>query len=802
MNKFILLLLFIPLFSFAQINGVVLDADSKQPVIGAKIQASSGERAISDLDGKFKLDISVFPVTLVTVMPSFLNDTVAVNASGDVTITLEVPIKLISDIVVSAGRRQQNIEDVPISMEILKPQLIDNKGVTDLEQAVEQSPGVFTMDGQVSIRGGSGFAYGTGSRVLVLWNGMPLLSGYAGDTQWNAIPMEQASQIEIMKGASSVLYGSGALNGVIALTEKEPNLKPETKIKVQLGVYDDPQRSSLVWWSAANNSAVRPAAGRPLSQMAEAYHGRMMKRGGYTISTALFHNDGYREAEFENRGRISGTIYFRFKKIDKLKSGIGYNYQFQRTGSFLIWQNDTFAYSPSGGVYSKPGFFGSYVPVDADSSSTVSYNSGQRLFIDPYAKYIDKFGNRHSLKTRVYFARNENLSNTAQSNQAVIYYADYSFLRQFGKNSTLTTGLTGIGNVVISNLFGDHDSENYAFYLQYEQKIGNRLDLTGGVRMEYFEMDGKRGDTDYIINKEKGTTIPVYPVFRGAVHYELAKYTHFRASIGQGIRYPSVAERFVQTNVGALNIFPNPGVRPEKGWAAEIGFKQGIKLGNDWKGMLDVAGFINEYENMAEFTFGLYNPPGVAPTLDWLGFQSQNTEAARITGFEFSFNSGGKIGGVEIISLIGYTYMNPVSLNSDSVYIYGITGIGGFSDTSTRMLKYRFNHLAKADIEVNYKKFSFGISGRYNSYMKNIDGVFMQDLDPTPEELYILPGLKAYREKYKKGNLVFDARIGYKITDQYRVGVIINNMLNAEYATRPGDIQPPRNFLLQLQMKF
>ena len=52
-----------------------------------------------------------------------------------------------------------------------------------LDQAVEQTPGVSTFDGQVSIRGGSGFSYGAGSRVLLLWNGMPLLSGYAGDTR-------------------------------------------------------------------------------------------------------------------------------------------------------------------------------------------------------------------------------------------------------------------------------------------------------------------------------------------------------------------------------------------------------------------------------------------------------------------------------------------------------------------------------------------------------------------------------------------------------------------------------------------
>jgi outer membrane receptor protein involved in Fe transport len=789
MKKLLLLLMGLPYLSFSQIQGSVIDFDSKQPVVGAKITTSEGQRVITDYDGRFKLNPAAYPVKLITVMLPYVTDTTSVDGPGDLQIFLREPVQNISTVVVSAGRRSQEVEEVPISMEIIRPGLIDNKGVNDLEQAVDQSPGVFTMDGQVSIRGGSGFAYGAGSRVLVLWNGMPLLSGYAGDTQWNAIPIEQAAQIEIMKGAASVLYGSSALNGVISLQEKEPGIKPETKAKVQFGVYDRPQRESLHWWSKEKNSSVRPALGSPMNQQVEFYRGQMYKKMGYTISSTLFHNDGFREGETEYRGRISGTIYYRPQKFKRVKTGIGYNYQVQQTGNFLIWESDSLGYTPSGGA------------DVSDSNSTLTFNRGQRLFIDPYIKIIDKKNNRHNLKARMYFAENANLTNTAQSNGAIVYFAEYQFQRQFSNGINLTSGISDIYNVVTSELFGNHRSNNIAAYTQYEQKLG-KLDLTGGVRLEYFEMDGKRGDTDFIINKKKGTTIPIYPIFRGAAHYEIAKYTHLRASIGQGIRYPSVGERYIQTNVGALNIFPNPNLRPEIGWAAEIGIKQGVKIGKDWKGLVDVSAFINEYQNMMEFTFGLYNPPGVTPTLDWLGFQAQNAEAARITGLEFSFNSAGKIGEWEIVSLIGYTYMNPISLNADSTYIYGTTGIGGFSDTSTRMLKYRFNHLAKADIEANYKKLSFGVSCRYNSFMRNIDGVFMQDLDPTLGELYILPGLRAYREIYNKGNLVFDARFGYRVNDNYRVGFMVNNILNSETTSRPGDIQAPRNFIIQLQMKF
>ena len=792
-------IIYLALFSFlmpisfiAQVTGVVTDYSGKAPMIGVKVIASSGEKTITDFDGKYNLPINKFPVTLVFSMIQYANDTIVITQAGNYTLELKEFVKDFETIVVSAGRRKQAAEDVPVSMEVIRPQLIDNKGITDLEQAVDQTPGVFTMDGQVSIRGGSGFAYGTGSRVLLLWNGMPLLSGYAGDTQWNAIPMEQASQIEVMKGAASVLYGSGALNGVIALTEKEPSYKPETKIKIQSGIYDNPRRSSLKWWTR-----------NPMNQQVEVYHGQMHNKVGYTVSTTLFHNDGYREGETEMRGRVSGSLYFKSQKFNRLKTGIGYNYQIQKSGNFLIWESADLGYTPSGG---------------ADTSiaaSTLTYNFGQRLFLDPYIKFTDKNNNKHSLKTRMYFAENINLNNLSQSNGAVIYFSDYQFQKQYSNDFTLTTGISNIYNVVKSNLFGDHTSNNIAVYAQFEKKIGE-LDITAGVRAEYFEMDGKRGDTDFLISKKDSTTIPIYPILRMGLHYQVAKYTHLRASFGQGIRYPAVAERFTQTSVGALNVFPNPTLRPEIGWSAEIGIKQGVKIG-EWKGMLDVAAFVNQYSNMMEFSFIYFNPISQLPlnpitpspediqfltngqynVADWVGFQAQNAEKARITGIDISFNSSGKLGNVELISLLGYTYMNPISLNKDPLYA------ANFSDPNTNMLKYRFKHLAKADIEANYKQLSFGASCRYSSFMSNIDRTFEDDLDPSlTSEVYILPGLTAYRQKYNKGNLVFDCRLGYKINENYRVGIIANNILNAEYTTRPGDIQPPRNYMVQLQMKF
>jgi len=792
-KTFLLSLLFLIGFdAVGQISGVVTDKSDGTPLLNVKIYASNGQRTLTDVQGNFQITASSYPVTLIFSLLEYKTDTLLIAAAGTYPLAMRVNEKTEQTVVVSANKRAQAIEEIPISLEVIKPRLIENKGMVNLEQAVEQTPGVFTMDGQVSIRGGAGFAYGAGSRVMMLWNGMPLLSGYVGDVQWNAIPIEQASQVEVIKGASSVLYGSGALNGVIALSEKEPGLVPETKIRVQAGIYDNPRRKSMQWWG--KDSAQRF---NPMNQQVEFFRSQMFKRTGYTISTVFYNDQGFRQGETETRGRISGTLYLRPVKNERLKAGVGLNYQFQKTGTFIIWQSDALGYTPSGGADT------------ANPASTLTYNIANRLFIDPYIKYIDRFKNKHTFKSRAYLTTNQNINNSQQSNGAIVYTGDYGFQHNFTTGGTLISGAFYSYNVVFSNLFGDHVSSNAAVYTQFEQHFG-KFDLTAGMRAEYFTMDKKRGDSDF---KLGAVTLPFYPVFRAGAHYELKKYTHLRASVGQGIRYPSVGERFTSTSVGALNIFPNPNLIPETGWAAELGIKQGVKMG-DWKGMIDLAGFINNYSNMIEFSFGFYNPQnGNSINLDdsageaellylqqtytiqqLIGFGAQNVEKARITGLELSFNSTGKIKDVEIVSLIGYTYMNPVSLNTNSKYT-------NFSSDSTNILKYRFRHLVRADIEAVYKKWGIGVSNRYNSFMRNIDKVFEEEIFQG-SGTYILPGLKDYRKIYNKGNITFDARISYQCTEKLKASFIANNVFNTETTSRPGDIQAPRNFLVQLAMKF
>ena len=768
-------------FIYSQTKGVVLDASTDIGIPGVKLICSDGTKASSNSSGEFTLAIKKYPVWITIKYADFDLDSVLVRSDTLMQWKLKPTLQTMQTMVISSSRRIQAIEDVPVSMEVIKPALIDNKGLVNLEQVVDQSPGVYAMDGQVSIRGGGGYAYGAGSRVVLLWNGVPMLSPDIGDAKWNAIPMEQTDQIEIIKGASSVLYGSGALNGIISLSEKEANPKSELKIKVQSGIYDNPRRKSMQWW-------VR----NPMFYLADIYHSKAQKNWGYTIGTNMYLDSGFRQGEQEKRLRVNGSIYYKPLKIKNLKTGLSYNFQYQDMGVFVLWKNDSMGYQAM--------------------DNTLSRQKAVRFNVDPYLKYYDKKNNKHFLRSRYYLVTTGNDQNYFDASFAQMIYADYQFQKKIGENKNITLGAMNNSSFVRSWVFGDHTSQNSAVYGQFEGKFWGKIDWTAGMRLEYYQLDTLKADSRF--NFTDSVSMPIYPVFRTAAHYALNKFSHLRISAGQGIRFPSIAERFVSTSVGGLVIFKNPDLKPEKGWSGEIGWKQLVKMG-EWKGAIDVAGFINEYSNMAEFTFGAYNPV-TGDRLNWLGagpaspedssiwnglisqgltinnligFQAQNAERARITGLELSFNSAGKIKNVDITSLIGYTYLNPISLNNNPTYL------ATFSDTSSRTLKYRFRHMFKADLQVSYKKFSIGLSCRYNSYMKNIDRIFEESIGG----IEILSGLKEYREKYNKGALVFDTRIMFEVYKSLKINLVTNNIFNAEYVSRPGDIQAPRNFVIQLQ---
>lgn len=791
---FFLCLFFCTSLFFAQsfVKGKVTDKDTKESIPGVII-ASGNKNTLSNVEGDFILSTDPGKQLLIGSMAGYKTwrkeIVVQENDTLLLSMELETSNQVLDEVVVSAGKYEQKLSDVTVSMEVIKPDLLKNKACAQLDQIMGQVPGVYVTDGQVSVRGGSGYTYGAGSRVIMLVDEMPLMSADAGDIKFNYIPIENMEQVEVIKGASSALFGSSALSGVINMRTKYARDKPETQVIAFSGVYGDPDNPSWNWWKAQKKA-------NPMYQGLTFSHAQKLGNFDLVIGGQYYNDAGYRDSVSEKRVRGNINLRYRFKKVTGLSAGINSTVMEYRGNLFFVWKDADHALQAANG--------------------TLQNYDNTRFNIDPYVVYSNEKWGRHSFRTRYFLCGNSNhLDTVNQSSRSELYYGEYQWQKKFRQNFNLTTGMVAMRQVVLSALYQNHFGANYAGYLQMDKKFFGRLTTSFGARAEYYKLDTAqtRGGF-FFLNAPKKTNLPVQPVFRAGLNYQLFAFTFLRASFGQGYRFPAVAEKYISTTVGPLGIFPNNSLQPEKGWSAELGIKQGFKVGK-FQAYLDVAGFITHYYNMIDLLFK-YDTVGksneinnsnnpVAELTKHVGFQFTNIGRANITGVDVSVNGEGKIGPILLTLLSGFTYSNPINPDFNPKKDTNGTVI-------SNLLRYRNKVMVKNDAQITYKKVSLGWSIRYNSFMQNIDNRFEKPLiydilNPNTAfyynpNLYVLPGLKQYRATHNTGVWINDLRIAYQVNKIIKVSFLVNNFLNREFMSRPGLIEPPRTFVLQVSAKF
>jgi iron complex outermembrane receptor protein len=442
-----------------------------------------------------------------------------------------------------------------------------------------------------------------------------------------------------------------------------------------------------------------------------------------------------------------------------------------------------------------------YFWQDADSNIYRSYpgaltNFREFLFyLDPYVKYFSAKGGSHALKNRYFYSTNG--ADNDQSTASHLIYNEYQYQKKFKKLRDLILN-AGIMNMYISSTgrvfsgvlgeVGTSTSDNLAVYAQLEKKFFDRLTLLLGGRWEYYRINDYEEDQ---------------PVFRTGLNLRLSKITYVRASFGQGFRFPSIGERYITTNVGNFGFYPNPDLASETSWNAEVGIKQLFKI-KSFVGFIDISGFWQEYKNYVEFTAAQWG----TDTLHFdqnMGFKFLNTGPARVRGIDCTITGEGKAGKHWTFGLLaGYTYALPQALDPYLEYYSDprlpnttFSYIATSSDTTNYILKYRMQHLAKVDLQVGWKQFGFGVSGRHYSFMKNIDRFFISFDRPG----YLTTGIADYRENNNDPNLIWDVRVSYELKKHFKFAVIVDNLLNKEYSLRPITIEPPRTTMIQVIYK-
>lgn len=601
------------------IEGTIVSREDHHPLVGANVLlqrsvlgttcGDSGKFVLKNIpEGVYSLAISMVGYERA-VIPN-----VQVKAGETVTFFVELkPTAIqIEPVVVTASKREQSLQEVPVSVSVLDAKELSYRNTIIFDDALRYVPGVNLTQSQVNIRGSTGYSRGVGTRVLLLVDGLPFLTGDTGEMISESLPVYQIDRIEVVKGAGSALYGSSALGGVINILTKEVGEQPETKVRMYGGLYETPKYPKWRWTDESRFfNGIYASHAQRFGDL------RVFFGGSRTADEGYKRNDHWR--------RWNGSVHlgYDFSPFESLS--LVFSLLDQRRGNFLYWKSLDSALVP------EDEQLGQRV-----QSSRWSIGSSFKKFLSSEffyqvkatwyrSRWEDNIGNR--LDTNGNKSRSDFLNGEVQANY------------EAWEAQTLTFGLYGSFNTVSADtIFGKHSGYGGALYLQDEVNL-TPLRFTVGGRYDLQRLEGT--ETVGQFNPKFGLT------------YHPFESTTFRLAVGRGFRAPSVAEVFTTTEAGGIPVRPNPALRPERSWSFEIGSSH--SFGEDL--LTELALFRNEFWDLIEPTFGTDG-----------NVRFQNVTRARVKGYELGLQSG--LFKRLLMTRIGYTYIYPEDVKKNNILKY------------------------------------------------------------------------------------------------------------------------------------
>ena len=596
-----------------KITGQLVD-EQNRPLAGANIYLKGTVLgAASGLDGHFEIN-AVPPgrFRLVISMVGYYEKTIEIELSAHQQLDLQtIPLKAVplesQPIVVTAGKYEQKVENVPASISNVSRMEIEARNSVTIDKALQYVSGINMNQDQVNIRGSSGYSRGVGSRVIMLLDGVPFI---AGDTQgmiFEALAMNQIERIEVVKGAGSALYGSSAIGGVINVITKPIGDRPQFDLELYGGLYQKPYYDQWIWSDKTQ-----------FLHGVKAYYSKKINNFGFSLAAARDQNDGYRKNDYKTRYNINGKLQYDFSPYDQLT--VSANYMDQNRGNFFYWKDLNNALVPP------------------DDQLTQKVHSVRYYIMPAYRKII---GSASYFKIKSIWFHNyfkDNIADPGNESTSDFFHVDFQYGFKAGKH-LLTMGLVPSYNMLTSNIFGSRNGLGIAAYIQDEINFSKQWILTVGGRFDYYDIDALGSDNSF--NPKLGL---VYKPVEGSA---------LRLSAGTGFRAPSMAEAFTSTSSGGLIIIPNENLKAERSLSAEIGWRQ---IYTAWLAS-DLAVFYSSYDNLIESSL---MPPNHV--------QFQNVTEARISGMEVNLNIQPLP--KRLFFTVGYTYIDPRDLTIDDYLKY------------------------------------------------------------------------------------------------------------------------------------
>lgn len=389
-------------------------------------------------------------------------------------------------VVVTATKTEHSLGETTADVSVVTREQIEKMPANNVLDVMRTMPGV-TVDSarsfygtstqnKVIIRGMGGDD--VNGRVLVLMDGLPVMTAGNNIFNWDTISLDTVERIEVVRGPASALYGSSAMGGVINIITRKPTEEGfKTTVGTKFGRYN-------TWQN-------------------KLYHTGAIDKFSYAISGSMLESRGFNVLPEHSPKTSSNRNEFNSarEKMENYNGALALNYRFDETADLSIH-----------GEMSSFENTGRWHIEDFNLYSNRHQGIGARLHKD-FGVVDSSFSVRGDFTKSDY----DNASKTVKTSEAPSRMRTVSW----DQSNTFALGDMHLFTVGVAGSWGKFDSEsNYFTSTRYTQKGGKELNLSGylqdeisiwdgkltvvpGVRYDYWRSKGYLQDTNDRVNPDK-----------------------------------------------------------------------------------------------------------------------------------------------------------------------------------------------------------------------------------------------------------------------------------------------------------
>lgn len=616
---FILSFLALSISTFAQrrVKITIREAGTQQPLLGAHITIAPHKEhqdtliAITDKDGKAFITLEkentsyFYKVNMMGYMP--VSGTLLATEK-EVNVVLKEDVMHLNGVVVTGSRTERPVKLSPITTQVLGGKALVDAGYSDLQHALQQeTPGMniqkVGFGNEISMQGLDA------RHVLFLQDGERMTGEMAGNLDYERFNLHAIDRIEIVKGASSTLYGSRASGAVINLISK----KTQKPLDIQAGVrfaqmnqrnYKQPNPKDFLYMFEKNSD-------RPNLQ---SWISAGIKQGRFTSQTDVWYSSS--DAFYMYQSDKDKKVYTKeanpFLPHDITLTSIAPRSPMGIEGTEHLSVAQKLYYEPSKSLslqaYGSMFFMNSYDLIqDMTFSQSRDFMAGIKLKYD----VKDWFTVNLSLHGDFYdrFKRHERIDERKDVYKSKIFEPRLTLTSSYFTGHNIIFGVEHTTDELTSDRFVNrrmttrslHETE---YFLQDEWTVNSHWMLSSGVRTNFSKAFGFMW-------------MP-----KIAVKYSPDNHWALRANYSMGYRAPSIKELFFNwDHLGMFQIKGSENLQSEK----NNYFSLGAEYSKD-RFFINVNAYANIFNKKIEGVWRIYDMQ--------YNFEYINLKSQRMLGVE------------------------------------------------------------------------------------------------------------------------------------------------------------------------